>query len=214
MIVLLTGFEPNNNGLNASELVIKSLAENPTPEIEQYMDSMYFEIMPGNTDILENSVAKALKQYSPDICILTGQSDRNKVTPERIATNIRHFVTPDRAGNTPKAKKITQDGPAAYWSTLPGLDDLPLVLEQHNIPAAISNHGGTHLCNQIFYHALHFAAVNSSNLKSGFIHIPVLPEQVIKDWPKFPFMPIEMTRKALSLIIKHVITGHENSIGG
>lgn len=51
VIVLLTELQPNN--LNASE-VIKSLAESPSLEIEQHMDSMHFEIMPGKTESLIN----------------------------------------------------------------------------------------------------------------------------------------------------------------
>ncbi|PSO74941.1 MAG: hypothetical protein BRC41_07195 [Cyanobacteria bacterium QH_9_48_43] len=39
------------------------------------------------------------------------------------------------------------------------------------------------------------------NLKGGFIHIPVLPEQVIQSYP-VPFIPLEMTRKALSLLTR------------
>jgi pyrrolidone-carboxylate peptidase len=38
-------------------------------------------------------------------------------------------------------------------------------------------------------------------MKVGFVHIPVLPEQVIKYWPEAPFMSMDMLREALSLII-------------
>ena len=210
MKILLTGFEPNDDGLNASELVIRSLQANPTPEIVEYLDSLRFEVMPGNTNKLKNSLYKVLEQYSPDICILTGQSDRNKITMERIATNLRNFRTPDRAGNVPKGKKIAEDGPAAYLSTLANLETLVSILEVNNIPASISNYGGTHLCNQIFYHALHFASIHNLNMQAGFIHIPVLPEQVIKYCPEFPFMPIEMTRKALSVIASEVFHAAKN----
>ena len=214
MKILLTGFEPNDDGLNASEILIRSLKTNPTPEIVDALDSLRFEVMPGNTNQLEISLHKLFQQHSPDICILTGQSDRNKITIERIATNIRNFRTPDRAGHVPKHQKICENGPAAYWTTLNNLDSLVSVLESNNIPAAISNYGGTHLCNQILYLALHFASTRSLNMPAGFIHIPVLPEQVIKERPLFPFMPLEMTRQALSLIIKEVIRaakGESNS---
>ncbi|GEM_PF-3694795 len=42
-------------------------------------------------------------------------------------------------------------------------------------------------------------------MKVGFVHITALPEQVIKYWSESPFMPIEMTRQALSLIISRQI---------
>jgi pyroglutamyl-peptidase len=52
--------------------------------------------------------------------------------------------------------------------------------------------------------------INSSDMKVGFIHIPVLPDQVISDWSDSPFMPIEMTRKALTLIIEKQLQAVES----
>lgn len=206
MIVLLTAFPPLADGLNASELVVKSLKENPTLEIIEHLHLLKFEIMSGNTKILENELNDALNRHHPDICIFTGQAPgRNKITLERIATNLKYFVTLDKAGNAPKGEQIIQKGSTAYWNTLPDLENIVSILEQNNIPAAVSNNCGTHLCNQIFYHGLHIAEINNSTIKCGFVHIPVLPQQVIKYWAESPFMPIEMSRKALSLIIKTVI---------
>jgi pyroglutamyl-peptidase len=54
MRVLITGSEPNDDGLNASELVVVSLRDNPTPELSQYINCIDFKIMPGNTNILGN----------------------------------------------------------------------------------------------------------------------------------------------------------------
>lgn len=56
MKILLTGFEPNDDGLNASEILIRSLKANPTPEIIDELDSLRFEVMPGNTNQLEISL--------------------------------------------------------------------------------------------------------------------------------------------------------------
>lgn len=52
MKVLITGVEPNNDNLNASELVAVSLRDNPTQELSQYIDDIDFKIMPGNTTSL------------------------------------------------------------------------------------------------------------------------------------------------------------------
>lgn len=202
MKVLITGFEPNDDGLNASELVVVSLRDNPTPELSQYIDRIDFKIMPGNTNILGNVVNETLKTFSPDICIGLGQArGYNKIALERMAKNLRDFVSLDRAGNAPKGEPIVSNAPVAYWSCLADIEGLVSLLESHNIPTRISNDCGTHLCNQAFYHFLHWREIHNSDMQVGFVHIPAWPEQVIKYWPESPFMPIEMTRQALSLII-------------
>lgn len=204
--MLLTGFEPNNDGLNASELVVVSLRDNPTQELKQYIDDINFKIVPGNTNTLGQLVDETLKAIAPDICIGVGQArGYNKIALERMAKNLRYFVTLDKAGNAPKGEPIVSDAPVAYWNSLLKQDSLVTLLESHNIPAKVSNDCGTHLCNQIFYHFLHWREIHNHDMKVGFVHIPALPEQVIRDWAEAPFMPIEMTRKALSLIINQQI---------
>lgn len=206
MRVLLTGFEPNDNGLNASELAVVSLRDNPPQELNKYLDSIYFKIMPGNTNILGQIVDQTLKEFSPDVCIAVGQArGYNKIVFERMAKNLKDFKTSDRAGNIPKGEQIMPNAPVAYWSSLPDQEELVTLLESQNIPARLSNDCGTHLCNQLFYQLLHYRDIHNLALKVGFVHIPLLPEQIIKHWPESPFMPIEMIRKALTLIITRQI---------
>jgi pyroglutamyl-peptidase len=206
MKVLITGFEPNDDSVNGSELVVLSLRDNPTQELAQYINNIDFKIMPGNTNILGQVVDETLKLSKPDICIGVGQArGYNKIAVERMAKNLRYFVTLDRAGNAPKGEPIVLNAPIAYWNSLLEQDSLAPLLESHNIPAKISNDGGTHLCNQVFYHFLHWREIHNLDMKVGFVHIPALPEQVIKYWSESPFMPMEMTRKALSLIISKQI---------
>jgi len=206
MRILITGFEPNDDGLNASELVVLSLRDNPTQELSQYINDIDFRIMPGNTNILGKIVDETLKAVAPDICIGVGQArGYNKIALERMAKNLRYFVTLDKAGNAPKGEPIDSNAPVAYWHSLLEQDNLITLLESYNIPARVSNDCGTHLCNQIFYHFLHWRKIRNLNMKVGFVHIPILPEQVIKYWPESAFMPMEMTRKALSLIISRQI---------
>lgn len=206
MRVLITGFEPNDNGLNASELVVVSLRDNPTQEISQYIDEIEFQIIPGNTNILGQLIDNTLKAVASDICIGVGQAQGyNKIALERMAKNLRYFVTLDRAGNTPKGEPIVSNAPVAYWHSLLEQDNLVTLLESNNIPAKVSNDCGTHLCNQVFYHFLHWKETYKLDMKVGLVHIPILPEQVIEYWAESPFMPMEMTRKALSLIISKQI---------
>lgn len=209
---LITGFESNDDGLNASELVVLSLRDHPTQELCQYIDEIDFKIMPGNTNILGQVVDEILKAVAPDICIGVGQArGYNKIALERMAKNLRYFVTLDKAGNAPKGEQVVPKTPVAYWHSLLEQDNLVTLLESHNIPAIVSNDCGTHLCNQVFYHFLHWKETYKPDMKVGFVHIPILPEQVIEYWTESPFMPMEMTRKALSLIIERQIQSVSSS---
>lgn len=214
MRILITGFEPNDDRLNASAIVVKSLRDHPPQSLKPFMHCIDFNIMPGNTNILGRVVDETLKAIVPDICIGIGQArGYNRIALERMAKNLRHFVTLDRAGNAPKGEPVVPGAAVAYWSALPESEAIVSCLKSHNIPARISNDCGTHLCNQIFYHFLHWKHRHQSDMKVGFVHIPILPEQVIKDWPESPFMPMEMTRQALSLMINQQISLFANMHG-
>ncbi|MDB9529322.1 hypothetical protein PN498_25240 [Oscillatoria sp. CS-180] len=205
--VLVTGFKPNDDGLNASELVVNSL-QNHLPELlRPYKDCLYFRVLPGNTHILGQAIAEMLTEIAPDVCIGIGQArGYNRIALERMAKNLRYFVTLDSAGNAPKGEPVVTGAPTAYWSSLPEQEELVSLLNNHTIPARLSNDCGTHLCNQAFYHYLRWQATQQPTLKAGFVHIPALPEQVIQAWSESPFMPISMTCHALALIIDRQMT--------
>ncbi len=206
MTILLTGFEANDNGLNASEILVESLAKDFPENIQFFANLIHFEILPCDTNKLGSILIDRINFYKPEFCIFVGQAPgRNKITIERIATNLKDFNSPDRAGNLPKGELIEKDGPVAYWSNLPILETVIDKLNDTNIPAAISNYAGNHLCNQILYQGLHYANINKLDLKCGFVHIPPLPIQVQTEWKNSPFMSLDMTRKALEIILSELI---------
>ena len=129
MRVLITGFEPNDATVNASELVVNSLHDNPPEEISPYIDSINFKILPGDTNILENVLNEALHTLQPDICLGIGQArGYNKITIERMAKNFKYFVTLDKAGNAPKGEPVVSNAPIAYWNSLEDLEGLVSLL--------------------------------------------------------------------------------------
>lgn len=210
MKVLITGFEPNNDGLNASEIVVNALQSSLPVALAQYAEQIFFQVLPGDSSVLGTAIEDRLSSLSPDICIGIGQArGYNQIAIERMAKNLRYFVTPDRAGNTPKGEPIIAGAPIAYWHSLGGIDNLILQLKSHIIPARITNDCGTHLCNQAFYHFLHWRANRSPDMNVGFVHIPALPEQVIKQWPEAPSMSLGMTCKALSLVVESQIQARQ-----
>lgn len=208
MKVLITGFEPIHEETNASFQLVQSLQENLPSELVNSA-SFNFQILPGNTLLLEAAINELLNKIEPDICIGVGQANYNKITFERMAKNLLNFDSPDNAENQLKWQLIDKKGPAAYWGTLSAYDEMIDLLEDHKIPAGMSSNCGEFLCNQIFYHFLRWREHENRDIKAGFIHIPVLPEQTIKQWPNYPSMPIELTRKALTLITLKQIAAFE-----
>ena len=208
-MILVTGFDYQES-TNASGILVKSLMDELTETLLPFRDALAFEVITCDEtsretehQTLESQLSNLLKRYKPDLCIHTGQAPSyNKITIEKIATNSfrREIIDPKR--------------PVAYWSNLPGTDDLRSVLEQEGIPACYSFFCGQHTCNHIMFSSLYFSELNGGSHKAGFIHIPVLPEQVMKKWRDSPYMPLEMSRNALSLIIDHVANsyGHKQSL--
>ena len=204
-MILVTGFGPYQEETNASGVLVNSLKDEFPDELLALKDKLAFEVISCDNDSretehqsLETQLRDLLKRYKPELCIHTGQAPPyNKITIEKISTNsfMREIIDPER--------------PVAYWSNLPGTEDLRDAIEKHAIPADYSFYGGQHLCNHILFSSLYFAEKETLPHKSGFIHIPLLPQQVtIPKHRDSPYMPLEMSRKALSIIINHVYQAH------
>ena len=200
-MILITGFGPYREDMNASGELVNSLKNDLPDALDPLQDLLAFEVIACDDasretehQSLETQLAALLKRYAPALCIHTGQAPPyNKIIVENIATNsfMREVIDPGR--------------PVAYWSNLPGTEGLQAALEAHNIPAGDSFCAGQHLCNHILYSSRYFAEKNALPHKSGFIHLPLLPEQAIRQHRDAPYMPLDMSRKALSIIINHVV---------
>ncbi len=193
MQLLLTAFEPFGGE-----------TKNPSLEAARHIKDLSF---PGASVLVEElpvdrysavEVAlETLRQSQPDIMIMLGEAGgRFRINPERIAINIDDFRIPDNAGNQPSGEPIVEGGPAAYFSTLP-IRAITQRLIGAQIPAAISNSAGTHLCNRVFYSVMHAIAAEGATTKAGFIHLPYLHEQTI---PK----PVDQASLSLDSIVEGV----------
>ena len=148
---------------------------------------------------------ETLRKTRPEIVIMLGEAGgRFRINPERVAINIDDFRIPDNAGNQPSDEPIVDGGPAAYFSTLP-IRAITQRLIGAQIPAAISNSAGTHLCNRVFYSVMHEIATKSAKTKAGFIHLPYLHEQTI---PK----QVDQASMSLDSIVEGVRIAIEVSI--
>lgn len=205
MKILVTGFDPfGGEKINPALETIKRL-----PDTILGTQIIKLEI----PTVVGKSLAKikeAVEKENPDVVLSIGQAGgRSEITVERIGINIDDCRIPDNEGNQPIDEPVVKGGPAAYFVTVP-IKAIVENIKAHNIPASISNTAGTFICNHVCYGVAHLAAQRTAAgkpMKSGFIHIPFLPEQVIGKPALTPSMSLETIvsgiTHALEAIVKH-----------
>jgi len=145
-----------------------------------------------------------IEREQPDAVISVGQAGgRSNISVERIAINIDDATTPDNDGIVRTDQQIIENGPAAYFSTLP-IKAITHNLHKAEIPASVSNTAGTFVCNHIMYSVLHYAATKQPKMKVGFVHVPYLPVQTLTK-PTTPSMSLENIVAGLKLIMQATV---------
>ena len=145
-------------------------------------------------------------QQDPDVIVSVGQAGGETcINLERVAVNLNDCRIPDNEGNQPEDEPIIPDGPAAYFSTLP-IKAMRDAILAAGIPAVVSNTAGLFICNHVFYGVRDLCEKNWPGKKSGFIHIPYLPEQVT-DKIGTASMPLETAVKALTVALEVIAAG-------
>jgi pyroglutamyl-peptidase len=204
--VLLTGFEPfGGESINPSWETLKLLQL-------QHIDGA--EVMTRQIPTVFHHSIQALKQAveetNPSIVICVGQAGgRSDISVERVAINVNDARIPDNDGNQPIDTPIAENGPVAYWSTLP-IKAIVENMKRDLVPASVSHTAGTFVCNHLFYGLAHLIATERPGMRGGFIHIPYLPEQAVR-YPGKPSMSLELLAKGLEICVKTTIE-HEKDI--
>lgn len=205
MKILVTGFDPfGGEKINPALETIKRL-----PDTILGAQIIKLEI----PTVVGKSLAKikeAVEKENPDAVLSIGQAGgRSEITVERVGINIDDCRIPDNEGNQPIDEPVVKGGPAAYFVTVP-IKAIVENIKAHNIPASISNTAGTFICNHVCYGVAHLAAARTAAgkpMKSGFIHIPFLPEQAIGKPALTPSMSLETIvsgiTHALEAIVEH-----------
>lgn len=137
--------------------------------------------------------AQALR---PDVILCVGQAGgRAAVTPEMVAINLRYAAIPDNAGLQPQDIPCAEDGPAAYFATVP-VREMARAIAQAGLPGSVSYTAGTFVCNNLLYTLLHH--YHDTAVRVGFIHVPFLPGQAGEG---IPSMPLEDIVRGLTLCV-------------
>lgn len=95
---------------------------------------------------------------------------------------------------------LVPDGPVAYKSDLP-LATWAAKLRAVGIPAQVSYHAGTFLCNATLYLTHHLCRERGWKTQATFIHLPLATEQAVRERQDIASIPVAVAAQALRLIL-------------
>lgn len=209
MRILLSGFEPfGGNAVNPTEKLMRDAMVShefyQTPGVSE----LRAVVLPVTFDDAFESLSREIEVFSPDAVIAFGLAAgrSHALELERVAINCIDCEIPDNSGRILRDEPICPNGQNAYFSTLP-LREMLEDLNGVGIPARISNTAGTYVCNFLFYRLQEMNL--STGRRTGFIHVPFLPEQA-KD--NVPVMSFDQLRLALRTILATLVRAQNNSL--
>ena len=210
MKILVTGFDPfGGEPINPAIESVKRLPDNIAGA-----EIIKLEIPTVRKKSLEK-IEKAINEHNPDVILSIGQAGgRFDISIERVGINLDDFRIPDNEGNQTIDEPIFPDGENAYFVKLP-VKAMVQNVQKNNIPASVSYTAGTFVCNHVLYGVLYLIEKKYKGKKSGFIHIPFLPEQVV-DKRNTPSMELSTIVKGLTAAIEAIVKNDEDikEVGG
>lgn len=192
--LLLTGFDPfAHYNINPSWEAVKALPD----VIGNFAVAKL--MLPNIYGTAGRLLVEEAERIKPDVILMTGMdSGSTKLHIDTVAVNLRDALIEDNKGTKPWGEPVVPGAPAAYFATIP-VHKLVARLQKQGCPVRLGYCTGGYVCNDIFYMAArHFAG---SNVKVGFIHVPLLPEMVFDE--KLA-LPLEETVKILRQIIEEL----------
>ena len=192
-MILVTHFDAfGEDTVNSSQLVAQNL---PT----DVLDNIVLAQLPTSKVDVEQRIPELIAQHTPQAILGMGQAGgRTAPSLEWVAVNLLHSTMPDNRGQQHRAVPIDPHGPDAYLTTLPVLQ-LQESMEFHGLPLTLSSTAGLFMCNQALYLFRHHAPT----IPSGFLHLPYVPDQVVKK-PGIPSMALDTQIRMVSLILHDI----------
>ncbi len=196
--LLITGFDPfGGESVNpASEVVMELDGKeiNDCEIIAEEIPTVYGESA--------EKVKELIDEVEPDVVLHIGQaSGTHGIRVERVALNIDDARIEDNEGNQPEDEVIVDDGPTAYWTTIPTRMIVEKVKDAR-IPSYLSYSAGTFVCNHLIYSTANYVEENDLPIHYGFIHVPFLPEQAVDKDNQPPSMAKDTIKEALLVVIE------------
>lgn len=190
--ILFTGFEPfGADTINPSwEAVLRLPDEIDGTAVVRYR-------LPVEYDTAAKLLEAIIEKELPDAVICVGQAGgRSVMTPEMVAINWKDASIPDNRNVRYEGTVIREDGPAAYFSTIP-VKAIAAAMREAGVPASVSYTAGTYVCNNLMYHLLFLLEQRYPAVKGGFIHTPYTCEQISERSLTAPSLPLEMMTRGL-----------------
>ena len=203
MKILVTGFDPfGGEKINPAIESVKKLSD--TIAGAQIVKLEIPTVCHRSLAVID----QAIQEHNPDVVLSIGQAGgRTDITVERIGINMDDCRIPDNDGQQIIDEPVFPNGPAAYFSNLP-IKAMVARIQERQIPASVSNSAGTFVCNHVLYGVRHIIETKYPG-KSGFIHIPFLPQQVI-DKKNMLSMSLDSIVEALTAAIEAIIDTQED----
>lgn len=196
--ILLTGYGPfGDHETNPSARVVRALDGETiagASVVGRTIPVVFDEALPAVRSLLED--------HDPVAVVSTGlMPERSALTVERVGINVRDCDdVPDNDGRTPTDAPVHDDGPNAYFATLP-IKRLVAASRDAGVPARVSNTAGTHLCNNILYAVRHHVETSDLDVRSGFVHVPFSHEQAARRDDPVPSMSTAAMETGLAAMV-------------
>ena len=188
--ILLTGFEP-----------FGTATSNPSGEIVKQIsgENIVTAILPVAYAQSAERLLALIAEHNPDVVICLGQAEgRTSITLEKVAINLDDARLADNEGVLRSDVKISEDGPDAYFTTLP-IKEMVEAMKAQGVPAVLSLSAGAFLCNHVFYVAQNKFA--GTKVRSGFVHVPLMDSQG-PEFPGLPTMPLDQMVTAVRAMLE------------
>ncbi len=185
--ILISGYEPFGGDTFNPSLELARTLNGCT-----YKDYTFQYVkIPVNRHQCVPTMERAIDHFRPEIVICTGLAyARAAISVERVAINAVDFPWPDNEGYMALNEKADDNGPAAYFSTLP-IRSMVKAIKDCGIPSYVSNSAGTYCCNLLMYGTLNYIAKNNLNIRAGMMHVPYTPDMVTGKDPLMPSMSLD-----------------------
>lgn len=188
--VLLTAFEPYDGWqTNASQLALAALSgEMPPP-------NMATRLLPVDFEIVKARLAEELAAHYDYVLHLGQAAGSAKIQLEAVGLNIAC----DRGSFIDR--RLCDDGPLAYRSSLP-LHKWAEKMRAGGVPAEVSFHAGTYLCNAALYLTHYYIERMKLKTQAAFIHLPLDTSQATGDGQNGASLPTALSAAAIRIALE------------
>jgi len=189
---------------------------------EDWQQNSSWEVMTEYLRVHGASPSLVTRRYPVDLMELKKRLDRDlatgfdavlhlgqrpgasQVSLEAIAINVAGMTTAPGEEYGP----LLANGPIAYRTQFP-LGSWLALLHQSAVPAHISYHAGTYLCNAVMYLSHHWYTQHRRHGEEplvGFIHLPLTTQQVPGSGKSLASMPTSRMVDAVSLVVNEILS--------